>query len=277
LGLKNIAKKKGEEKEISLIYETIVDNGEENIFKQEKNKIVNDSLDFEVGFAGVLPMQISEEDFTASLEEESVGSNSSFISMVVRDSYKDNLKEVTEGGFVINDEIDKEEAKGIAKIGLTLLLFSGLIGAVGTLLALIGVGDIFLYAAGVLLGVGVLFLLVALFYYLSPKVVKRRKANKDNYEKLSENKKIEVNEKKEKQVRVLSNIFTWATALFPLFMIPAIIFNLLVIKRNKNLQNKKRKNKAIWRLVALPFLAFIGLIVILSILESLGIITSVAA
>lgn len=210
---------------------------------------------------------------------------------------------IAEKEFVINknvplatkvDEVNSNQ--GIVKpivgilftLGVILVVVGVILFGVGFLGILLGEGSFLAFMGSSMFTLGLVSLLVSAVLGVgkalekpidkrSRKVTASRKEKQEAYDKLSDGEKEVVQNKKEKRARMFSNVFTWATLLFPLFIIPAIVFNLSVIKYNKELKNKKRKNRAIWRLIALPFLAFIGLIVILSILESLGIITSVAA
>lgn len=83
--------------------------------------------------------------------------------------------------------------------------------------------------------------------------------------------------KKSFRTRLLANCFTWATFVFPLFVFPAILFNIMVIRQEKESENKRKKILAIVRLAILPLAFLVGIGVTLGVLESLGVITSTSA
>ena len=161
-------------------------------------------------------------------------------------------------------------------LGVILVVIGAILFGIGFLAILLGEGSFLAIVGSSMFTLGLVSLLVSAVLGVgkvlekpidkaSRKRTESKKVKQEKYDKLSDDAKNVIEDKKEKRVRMLSNVFTWATLLFPLFIIPAIVFNLSVIKYNKELKNKKRKNKAIWRLIALPFLAFIGLAVFLSI------------
>lgn len=210
------------------------------------------------------------------------------------------VSELKENSFVIINEKESEIQKRIFErqgtvyaiagtlftIGLVLVVLGAVLFGFGFLSFLLGGTDLLIYIGSAMVSIGLVSLVVSAILAagkalekpvtnVSKKINKGKEKRQKAFDELPESEKILIENKAEKRTRILSNVFTWATVIFPFFIIPAIFFNILVMKQNK--ANKKRKNKAIWRLVALPFLAFIGLVIFLGILESAGVITSTAA
>jgi hypothetical protein len=284
-------KKKTEKKEVEKKEELVlVETKFKDIIEQDTVQIDSE-----------IDVEAKNETLSASLKKDELIEVRSVLEKVINEL---NLKE---GSRVVVNDSESEVKKSIFSlkkkrydktstvytiagllftIGLILLIVGGVLFGVGFLSWLLGGADVLIYIGSFMVSLGLISLVVSSVLAVgkalekpvvnaSKKIQKGKEKRQKEFNDLPESEKNLILVKAEKRTRILSNVFTWATIFFPFFIIPAVIFNILVIKQNKD--NKKRKNRAIWRLVALPFLAFIGLAIFLGILESAGVITSTAA